>query len=49
MNGRDAAGVPPGEIGVHVAEVERAMLLVGVVRGKKVDIHVVLPIARHLK
>ena len=49
INGGDAARVPPGEVGANVAEVQRAMLLVGVIRSKKVDIHVILPVACHLK
>ena len=49
VNRGDAARVPPGEVGANVTEVQRAMFLVGVIRGKKVDIDVTLPVACHLK
>ena len=49
VNGGDAARVPPGEVGANVTEVKGAMLLVRVIRSKKVDVHVILPIGCHLK
>ena len=49
VNGRHAARVPPGEVGADVIEVQRAVLLVWVVRGKEVDVHVIHPLVGHLK